>query len=311
MNLRRAPFARSRRRNNAARSRRYSWAALLVAVSGSACSLNNPSVVVAPGDRDSTINLPLDAARADQGRPDSEEVAVESGVPVDAMDASPGSMDVRDESPVTVDVMDVPVRVDTGPCSSGPDTDSDGLVDACDRCPVDNPDDSDGDSVCSSADRCPGFDDRVDGDGDTVPDGCDTWPCGPSPTVPASVVNAQITITGFSFSTGGRTAVVAAAASVTMTFSYSIINTRSSGAIDQIEIGLVPGARIYCAYDGIPGGMQRTGTSTRTFAAPTASGVYDVRVGYGQDYSCNYGGRTNWQQGAPGAGSTIGKLCVR
>ncbi|MCA9254197.1 MAG: hypothetical protein KDA33_01110, partial [Phycisphaerales bacterium] len=37
--------------------------------------------------------------------------------------------------------------------------------------------DSDGDGVPDACDVCPGFDDNIDSDGDGVPDGCDT-PCG-------------------------------------------------------------------------------------------------------------------------------------
>ena len=83
------------------------------------------------------------------------------------------------------------------------DVDGDGVGDVCDDCPVDNPDDSDGDGVCDSNDacpadpaktspgqcgcgvpdidsdadsvfdcndQCPGQDDRVDSDGDGIPD---------------------------------------------------------------------------------------------------------------------------------------------
>ena len=54
------------------------------------------------------------------------------------------------------------------------DTDGDGVCDSDDVCPLDNPDDSDGDGVCDSDDVCPGGSDE-DGNGNTVPDGCD--PC--------------------------------------------------------------------------------------------------------------------------------------
>ncbi|MCB9684209.1 MAG: hypothetical protein H6738_00335 [Alphaproteobacteria bacterium] len=45
-----------------------------------------------------------------------------------------------------------------------------------DPCPMDAPDDTDGDTVCDSVDACEGSDDRVDTDGDGVPDGCDDCP---------------------------------------------------------------------------------------------------------------------------------------
>ena len=69
------------------------------------------------------------------------------------------------------------------------DTDGDGVCDADDQCPgfddnvdVDNdsiPDgcdpliDSDGDGVSDALDQCPGFDDNIDVDNDGIPDGCD------------------------------------------------------------------------------------------------------------------------------------------
>ena len=55
-----------------------------------------------------------------------------------------------------------------------PDTDTDGVGDACDKCPgFDDNLDADDDGVPDDCDVCPNFDDTVDTDGDGVPDGCD------------------------------------------------------------------------------------------------------------------------------------------
>src|SRR5262249_38715367 len=54
---------------------------------------------------------------------------------------------------------------DSGPNGGGASGDA--------KCP-----DSDGAGVCDAVDKCAGFDDAIDGDGDGVPDGCDTWKCG-------------------------------------------------------------------------------------------------------------------------------------
>ncbi|MCK4858615.1 MAG: thrombospondin type 3 repeat-containing protein, partial [candidate division Zixibacteria bacterium] len=43
--------------------------------------------------------------------------------------------------------------------------------------------DADGDGVCGDVDICPGFDDNIDTDGDTIPDGCDTCPTDPLKSV--------------------------------------------------------------------------------------------------------------------------------
>jgi hypothetical protein len=61
---------------------------------------------------------------------------------------------------------------DTAPCT-GPDSDGDGTVDACDPCPLDNPNDPDGDGIYTSVDTCLTGDDHDDADGDSVPDACD------------------------------------------------------------------------------------------------------------------------------------------
>lgn len=62
---------------------------------------------------------------------------------------------------------------DIGACS-GPDSDGDGVPDACDICALgsDNLDD-DQDTVPNACDRCVGFSDLVDQDNDGIADGCD------------------------------------------------------------------------------------------------------------------------------------------
>ncbi len=58
-----------------------------------------------------------------------------------------------------------------------PDTDGDGVIDACDLCPgFDDSIDTDGDGGIDGCDLCPGFDDSLDADNDGVPDGCDNCP---------------------------------------------------------------------------------------------------------------------------------------
>lgn len=79
----------------------------------------------------------------------------------------PGGVD-NDGDAVPDDEDNCLTRDNPGQC----DADNDGIGDNCPVCPAVDPD-SDGDGVCNSVDTCPESDDRVDVDGDGVPDGCD------------------------------------------------------------------------------------------------------------------------------------------
>ncbi|MBU1737076.1 MAG: fibronectin type III domain-containing protein [Proteobacteria bacterium] len=96
--------------------------------------------------------------------------------------------------------------VDSIPNDDGLDSDSDGICDAGDLCASDpaktnpgicgcgTPDtgDSDVDGVLDCIDACPGFDDNQDADGDSIPDGCDTWDVTPSAGAGGSISPAVI-----------------------------------------------------------------------------------------------------------------------
>ncbi len=56
---------------------------------------------------------------------------------------------------------------DTCECESAPDSDDDGIGDACDACPNDSENDADGDSICGNVDPCP-LDNANDSDGDGI-----------------------------------------------------------------------------------------------------------------------------------------------
>lgn len=203
-----------------------------------------------------------------------------------AMDSAPPDTSPPDTSPP-----------DTSPPDTGPpDT----------GCP-----DGDSDGVCDSMDVCPGSDDALDEDGDGTPDGCD--PCaidGPLATpIPATVTNTDITISGVSLGGGGNVAVVNGGDSLSVSLRYEIVDCGCSGCIDQIEIGLVPDMSFqYCAYSAVPGCGGDTGSDTGTLVVPPTPGIYYVRFGRGQNFGCTH---TNWWQGSPPAGRTIGALCVR
>ena len=111
---------------------------------------------------------------------------------------------------------------------------------------------------------------------------------------------------------GGNVAVVDRSAMISLSLSYSITDCACTGCIDQIEVGWVPGARLFCAYDNNPRcSTASTGTSTQMVTTPSSPGLYDLRFGLAQDYSCFQGGRTDWFTGAPSAAGRVGVICVR
>jgi len=97
-------------------------------------------------------------------RPD--EVTVPGGGPGSTTATSSGSTGSTGSTSPTTTSSSTTVVTPTTSCP-GPDSDRDGIPDACD------PDD-DGDGVADTVDICPGFDDRADQDADGTPDGCDS-----------------------------------------------------------------------------------------------------------------------------------------
>lgn len=306
---------------------------LLLVVCG--CSLNRAPIV--PGVPDAGVDAPamdvpgLDAPDVPVAdvpgldAPDAPNDAGASDVPLDTPDAPCAAGPDRDGDGV-VDLCD-PCPDDRpddpdgdGVCTSADvcpagddrnDRDADGQPDACDPCPDDAPDDSDGDGTCDSSDVCPGSDDRADEDADGIPDGCDDWPCGTRPTIGLPLTRDEATITSLSIDGGGNTAVVMAGSTMSWVLGYSIVDCGCTGCIDQIEVGLVPGRREFCAYDGNPScATASTGSRTRSAAVPMASGLYDVRFFRAQDNGCNAMGRTDWWLGVPPADNRIGVICV-
>jgi hypothetical protein len=198
------------------------------------------------------------------------------------------------------------------------------LLDAAGDAPVDAVTcaDQDHDGACDPVDRCPGFDDRLDADGDGIPDGCDDWPCGarpvaPSPTVAADVLTGgkHATVTLRDTTVEGQALFVAApGAPMKLATSYTIVDCICPNCIDQIEVGLAPGTRAGCIFDAKPGSTPTcaTGSSaTTTFAlaAPTTPGLYEVRFNLGQAYTCD--AHADWWNQPPTALATVALVCVR
>jgi hypothetical protein len=157
----------------------------------------------------------------------------------------------------------------------------------------------------------------ADDDGDGICNGADDWPCGAKPTAPqAIVVSSPGAATVATLSqidvNGGQLVVAAPNAQVAVAFHYELDDTACPGnCIDQLEVGWVPGDRAGCVFDnGVSKTFGASGDASGTFAAPGVRGVYDMRVGVGQNYSCNYNGADTWYHGQPAASTTIAKVCV-
>lgn len=162
--------------------------------------------------------------------------------------------------------------------------------------------------------------DDGDDDRDGVCNGDDDWPCGAKPADPAAIVmfvnNAgatETTITQATLDNTGRFAVGMAQKMMMLRFDYAIEDHACTNAcIDQLEIGWVPGGRTACLFDApVPKRGGASGAAMAQVRAPSAPGVYDLRVNLGQNYSCNHAGASGWWGTTPGPQKTIAKLCVR
>ena len=176
--------------------------------------------------------------------------------------------------------------------------------------------DTDGDTVCDEDDTCPASDDRIDTDNDSVADGCDDWPCGSLPAAPSASVTVGNTTWGATLSNvnfGGSTRKVATKnTDVSLSFDYSIHDNSCAGnCIDQIEVGIIEGNRQRCPFDqAVPKGQNATGTRTTMLRIPNTPGLYSVRYGLGENFSCTSGGANTWWLGEPDATHTIAIVCV-
>ena len=128
--------------------------------------------------------------------------------------------------------------------------------------------------------------------------------------MPGTVTAQGITISGVSLAASGNAVVVRASTSVALTLSYALDDTTCPTCLDQIEVGISPGNRVYCAYDGNPPPGGAAAVSSQTVMMPPAPGRYDLRFNLGQNYSCNFGGATGWWGPAPDNTRTIAALCV-
>lgn len=224
----------------------------------------------------------LDAGPGFDGGPDSGSVDAGRDAGMDA-----GPMDAgRDAGPMDSGPRDVGVDVDI--CTTGADSDMDGVSDACDR--------------------CAGEDDRIDVDGDAIPDACDPWPCSDVATPPGTVSQEFIQISNVRLGEGTNRTVATAGSSVRVRLDYALNDTGCVGCPNQIEIGSQRAGRIGCVYDGTPPAGGVTGEFDRSLTLGSA-GVVELRFNLGRNGSCaRFGG---WWPMAPGPEHTFALICVR
>jgi hypothetical protein len=131
------------------------------------------------------------------------------------------------------------------------------------------------------------------------------------PVVPGSVTAEWITISGTTTSSGSPVAVVPAGAMESVVFDYFIRDDGCAGCIDQIEYGLVPGARLGCVYDGTPPPSGVSGMRTLVLTMPPVPGPQriDLRFNFSQRYFCAEP-PPGWWTGEPGDAETFAVFCV-
>src|SRR5512133_625503 len=114
--------------------------------------------------------------------------------------------------------------------------------------------DSDGDTVCDTLDKCPGSDDRIDGDADGIPNGCDAWLCGNQPGSPNDPVgfspgNSNLAFISFA-GESDQTAMVAGGTSTGLDYAFGLSYACIGASCrEQIEIGYAGIGRLGCLVD--------------------------------------------------------------
>lgn len=244
---------------------------------------------------------PMDASPSVDARPrfdtgpgfDGGPVGADAGRDGGAMDAGrdAGPMDAGrdagpDSGPPDSGPRDVGVDVDI--CTTGPDGDMDGVSDVCDR--------------------CAGEDDRIDVDGDDIPDACDPWPCSDLPTPAGTVGQEFIEISNVRIGEGTNRAVAESGSSVRVTFDYALNNPDCVGCRSQIEIGSQRAGRLGCVYDDTPPVGGATGSVVRDITLGTP-GIAELRFNLGRSGFC--APVAGWWPDAPGPDQTFALICVR
>jgi hypothetical protein len=158
-----------------------------------------------------------------------------------------------------------------------------------------------------------------DDDGDGVCNAVDDWPCGAKPAAPANHIelvdnggHTDFKLSNIALGGTGTLAVAAPGAAVRIQLDYNAQDSACADCIDQLEIGWHPaGQRAGCIFDDdVPEQGGRQGSiNTTAFTAPTAPGIYELRINIGQNYSCTYQGAHTWWGGTEPP-DVVGKVCV-
>lgn len=250
-----------------------------------AFNLDAPGSDAADVGRD--VEAPIDASPAVDAGSDSGPLVFSDATPVFDAGSDAALMDAGfDAAPM--DAGSVDVGVDADVCTTGPDADMDGVSDACDL--------------------CAGEDDRIDVDGDAIPDACDPWPCSDLPTPTETVRQEFIEISNVRLGEGSNRTVTESGASVRLRFDYTLNDTGCAGCPNQIEVGSQRAGRIGCIYDGTPppGGVSESVERLLTVGEP---GVVELRFNLGRNSSC--APFAGWWPSAPGPEHTFALICVR
>lgn len=190
---------------------------------------------------------------------------------------------------VDASLSDVPVDLDS--CLVGPDSDGDGVTDACDV--------------------CVGFDDGADDDGDGVADACDDWPCGIRPVISGLVSGNSIVVSNVDIAEQGNTIALHADEPFELEFDWTLNDEECPNCIDQVEIGFTRTGRIDCVYDSNPPPEGASGNAriAEVVLPAEAVGIYELRFALGQGFSCD-NEDSDWFGDEPGEEHTVGVVCV-
>jgi hypothetical protein len=153
----------------------------------------------------------------------------------------------------------------------------------------------------------------ADDDHDGVCNEQDDWPCGAKPTAPpilelANGSSQDFKFQNLKFKTVATTLVVASRQQATrVQFAWMATDTGcGANCIDQLEVGFhvrgssTVGKRLGCLIDqpiSKMGGSTGTVDDSTTVVTPNATGVFELRAGIAQDFSCNL--TTDYYAGEP------------
>jgi len=213
----------------------------LLGVGAAGCSFDLSALKLGSPPGDAASEAATDAgAPSDGGSPD----AVRDGRPRDgARDAPADAADAGGPEAAPADATPAP----DGPTCSGPDSDGDGIPDACDPCAYD----------------------------------------GPNASIALPVSTTEISITAIRINNGGNRAVLAPGVAFDLEVDFTFSDCTCPTCYDIVELGFVPGSGVsVCVMVGVAGCSTQARTAFATPPAPTVPGQYDLRFGLRRETTC-------------------------